>query len=293
MGTTLSMSPSYRKAALCDEAAQNSRNNKRSSVIGVLPWKRIVAVSARRKGSKKLPAGGGSQEESAVKVSFSLDGNLNLKKSQSYANLSVFTQVGGLNVANSKTTSDIAVSGALEDQDQDGSEGSKSSRRILVQASTSELLRSLGEFLCRRCYRLKRLSPGDPALWLRGVDRALLLQGWQEQAFISPPSVVFLYMLCRAVVSAEVGSERELRLELLTCLYLSYSYMGSEISYPLKPFLLQQDKEAFWDRCLEIIHCTSANMLKLNADPRFFTQVFADLKNESQRGEGERVTLDR
>ncbi|XP_017342028.1 cyclin-dependent kinase 5 activator 1 [Ictalurus punctatus] len=293
MGTTLSVSPGYRKAALCDEAAQNSRNTKRSSVIGVFPWKRIVAVSARRKGSKKLDAGGGSQEESAVRVSVSLDGNLNLKKSQSYANLSVFAQEGGLNVPNSKTTSDIAVSAALEDQDQDGSEGSRSSKRILVQASTSELLRSLGEFLCRRCYRLKRLSPGDPALWLHAVDRALLLQGWQEQAFISPPSMVFLYMLCRAVVSAEVGSERELRLELLTCLYLSYSYMGSEISYPLKPFLLQQDKDAFWDRCLQIIHCTSANMLKLNADPRYFTQVFADLKSESQRGEGERVLLDR
>ncbi|XP_053505298.1 cyclin-dependent kinase 5 activator 1-like [Ictalurus furcatus] len=293
MGTTLSVSPGYRKAALCDEAAQNSRNTKRSSVIGVFPWKRIVAVSARRKGSKKLDAGGGSQEESAVRVSVSLDGNLNLKKSQSYANLSVFAQEGGLNVPNSKTTSDIAVSTALEDQDQDGSEGSRSSKRILVQASTSELLRSLGEFLCRRCYRLKRLSPGDPALWLHAVDRALSLQGWQEQAFISPPSMVFLYMLCRAVVSAEVGSERELRLELLTCLYLSYSYMGSEISYPLKPFLLQQDKDAFWDRCLQIIHCTSANMLKLNADPRYFTQVFADLKSESQRGEGERVLLDR
>lgn len=293
MGTTLSVSPGYRKAVLRDEAAQNSRNTKRSSVIGVFPWKRIVAVSARRKGSKKLPVGGGSQEESTVRVSVSLDGNLNLKKSQSYANLSVFTQEGGLNVPNSKTTSDIAVSAALEDQDQDVSEGSRSSKRILVQATTSELLRSLGEFLCRRCYRLKRLSPGDPALWLRGVDRALLLQGWQEQAFISPPSVVFLYMLCRAVVSAEVGSEHELRLELLTCLYLSYSYMGSEISYPLKPFLLQQDREAFWDRCLQIIHCTSPNMLKLNADPHYFTQVFADLKGESQRMEGERVPLDR
>lgn len=293
MGTTLSVSPGYRKAALCDETAQNSRNTKRSSIIGVLPWKRIVAVSARRKGSKKLPVGEVSQEESAVRVSVSLNANLNLKKSQSYANLSAFTQEAGLNVPNSKTTTDITVSATHDDQDQDGSEGSRSSKRILVQASTSELLRSLGEFLCRRCYRLKRLSPGDPALWLRGVDRALLLQGWQEQAFISPPSVVFLYMLCRAVVSAEVGSERELRLELLTCLYLSYSYMGSEISYPLKPFLLQQDREAFWDRCLQIIHCTSANMLKLNADPRYFTQVFADLKNESQRGEGERVLLDR
>ena len=40
----------------------------------------------------------------------------------------------------------------------------------------------------------------------------------------------------------------------LACLYLSYSYMGNEISYPLKPFLVETDKERFWDRCVGIIN---------------------------------------
>ena len=40
----------------------------------------------------------------------------------------------------------------------------------------------------------------------------------------------------------------------LACLYLSYSYMGNEISYPLKPFLVETDKEKFWDRCVTIIN---------------------------------------
>ncbi|XP_077160289.1 uncharacterized protein LOC143820851 [Paroedura picta] len=154
-------------------------------------------------------------------------------------------------------------------------------RRVVVQASTSELLKCLGEFLCRRCYRLKRLSPGEPIAWLRGVDRALLLQGWQDEAFVTPANVVFVYLLCREAIEGDgVGSERELQAALLTCLYLAYSYMGHEISYPLKPFLVEASKDAFWARCLRIIRATSANMLRINADPHYFAQVFADLKSE-------------
>ncbi|XP_048367390.1 cyclin-dependent kinase 5 activator 2-like [Sphaerodactylus townsendi] len=156
-----------------------------------------------------------------------------------------------------------------------------SPRRVVVQASTGELLTCLGEFLSRRCYRLKRLSPGEPVLWLRGVDRSLLLQGWQDQAFVTPANVVFVYLLCREAIDGDlVASEHELQAALLTCLYLAYSYMGNEISYPLKPFLVEASKDTFWDRCLRIIDAMSAKMLRLNADPHYFTQVFADLKNE-------------
>ncbi|XP_041941264.1 cyclin-dependent kinase 5 activator 1-like [Alosa pseudoharengus] len=303
MGTVLSLSPSYRKAALFEDgpatvgpytAVQNSKNAKdkplkRQSLINILPWKRIVVVSAKRKGSKKLPSGD-SQEEGSV-------GHLNsqnLKKSQSCANLSSFAQdttvaaaaAAAAAIPTSKTTSNMvatakrtSLTGSVTGQ----SANAGTPKRVIVQASTSELLRSLGEFLCRRCYRLKRLSPADPVLWLRSVDRSLLLQGWQDQGFITPANVVFLYMLCRDVISAEVASERELQASLLTCLYLSYSYMGNEISYPLKPFLVEAEKEAFWDRCLEIINRMSTKMLQLNSDPHYFTQVFADLKNESQK----------
>nr|XP_056713147.1 cyclin-dependent kinase 5 activator 2-like [Euleptes europaea] len=160
-----------------------------------------------------------------------------------------------------------------------------SPRRVVVQASTGELLKCLGAFLCRRCYRLKQLPSGAAAAWLRGVDRSLLLQGWQEQAFVSPANVVFVYLLCREAIDGDrVGGEHELRAALLTCLYLAYSYMGHEISYPLKPFLVEGDKDAFWSRCLRIIGATSAQMLRINADPHYFTQVFADLKSEGDGG---------
>ncbi|XP_056265720.1 cyclin-dependent kinase 5 activator 1-like [Pseudoliparis swirei] len=328
MGTVLSLSPSYRKAALFEDgpaamghytAVQNSKNAKdataaaaagkslkRPSIISVLPWKRIVAVSAKRKGSKKLQADGGGKGSSpdghaVVAVDDSASDSRRLKKSQSCANLSVYSSsqdpsgpsgpstTTSTHLPTSKTLADVATAGAkknsLTSSGIKPTAAAGTPKRVIVQASTSELMRSLGEFLCRRCYRLKRLSPTDPVLWLRSVDRSLLLQGWQDQGFITPANVVFLYMLCRDVVSSEVASERELQASLLTCLYLSYSYMGNEISYPLKPFLVEAEKEAFWDRCLEIIERMSAKMLQINTDPHFFTQVFAELKNESKKEE--------
>ncbi|ELV10679.1 Cyclin-dependent kinase 5 activator 2 [Tupaia chinensis] len=48
------------------------------------------------------------------------------------------------------------------------------------------------------------------------------------------------------------------------------------------PFLVEPDKERFWQRCLRLIQRLSPQMLRLNADPHFFTQVFQDLKNEGE-----------
>ncbi|KAL3219889.1 hypothetical protein MRX96_005648 [Rhipicephalus microplus] len=128
------------------------------------------------------------------------------------------------------------------------------------------------------CKRLRDFQPGDAVLWLRTVDRSLLLQGWQDIAFINPANVVFLYMLVRELVDEDVTSERELQAVVLTCLYLSYAYMGNEISYPLKPFLVDENRDKFWDRCLQIIESLSSSMLRINSEPGFFTEVFSELK---------------
>lgn len=48
-----------------------------------------------------------------------------------------------------------------------------------LQASTSELLKCFGIFLRERCHRLRDFQAGDAIMWLRAVDRSLLLQGWQ------------------------------------------------------------------------------------------------------------------
>ena len=51
-----------------------------------------------------------------------------------------------------------------------------------------------------------------------------------------------------------------------------------QISYPLKPFLVGGSRERFWDRCVDMIGRLSGPMLRINSDPRFFTDVFTELK---------------
>lgn len=152
-------------------------------------------------------------------------------------------------------------------------------KKTVIQASTSELLKCLGNFLYNRCYKLRDFQPGDCIMWLRTVDRSLLLQGWQDIAFINPANVVFVYLLVRDCVDQNIVKETELQAVVLACLYLSYSYMGNEISYPLKPFLVETDKEKFWDRCVNIINKLSGSMLRINAEPSFFTEIFTELKS--------------
>ncbi|XP_017291818.1 cyclin-dependent kinase 5 activator 1 [Kryptolebias marmoratus] len=313
MGTVLSLSPGSRKPGFYQNQpgslsrypslssrslnSQKDRTLKRgqSIFLPALTWKRLVA-STKKKGTRKGPG-------SAAGLMDPLNNNNsiypkdpvlhlnreNVKKSLSCANLSSYEGPAGLGLGYGFGSGPGFGFGYPRTQQLSSlkkvPQGTSSPKRVIVQASTSELLRCLGDFLCCRCYRLKRLSPADPVLWLRAVDRSLLLQGWQDQAFVTPANVVFVYMLCRDVVDGDaVSSEHELQAVLLTCLYLSYSYMGNEISYPLKPFLVEAGKDAFWDRCLAIINATSAKMLRINADPHFFTQVFAELKSEGGCG---------
>ncbi|KAG5890343.1 hypothetical protein JTB14_002970 [Gonioctena quinquepunctata] len=151
-------------------------------------------------------------------------------------------------------------------------------KKTVIQASTSELLKCLGMFLHAKCYKLRDFQAGDAVMWLRTVDRSLLLQGWQDVAFINPANVVFVYMLVRDLVKSDIECEQDLQAVVLTCLYLSYSYMGNEISYPLKPFLVEDSKEKFWDRCLDIVDRLSSSMLRINAEPGYFTDIFSELK---------------
>ncbi|XP_043931152.1 cyclin-dependent kinase 5 activator 1-like [Protopterus annectens] len=307
MGTVLSLSPGSGKGRNPENksdfvggysAIPNSKNGKpekslkkHSVLISALTWKRLVAVSTKRKNAKKVNPNPGSQPKN---ISVEQLNNQNLKKSlqqqpgSDRKGLKRDHKPGPLPVPvptvpnqnqNSSQTGSKQLGSAKQ---QPTSRALYSPRRIIVQASTGELLRCLGEFICRRCYKLKDLSPNEPILWFRNVDRSLLLQGWQDQGFITPANLVFVYMLCREAIKDDINSESELQAAFLTSLYLAYSYMGNEISYPLKPFLVETNKEIFWERSLKVIDKMSAKMLQINADPHFFTQVFQDLKNEGE-----------
>jgi len=68
--------------------------------------------------------------------------------------------------------------------------------------------------------------------------RDLLTSGWQETSFVSDTSAIFVYaLLSHCVDEYRHLCVDELRTLVHVCLYLSYTYVGSEISYPLRPFI--------------------------------------------------------
>ncbi|XP_066533977.1 cyclin-dependent kinase 5 activator 1-like [Hoplias malabaricus] len=151
---------------------------------------------------------------------------------------------------------------------------------IYPDVSADDLIKFFGLFLCRRCSRIPGLRPTDPEMWLCSVDIRLVLYGWHREHFITPGSVVFLYMMCRDVVSAELTSLEELQAVLLTCLFISYCYICEENQIPLSYFVVTDTKEAFWRRTLDVINRLSAKMMRINTDPDYYAEVFAELRNE-------------
>ncbi|XP_007231533.3 cyclin-dependent kinase 5 activator 1-like [Astyanax mexicanus] len=147
----------------------------------------------------------------------------------------------------------------------------------------AELLDLLGEFLCRRCRRLRDLTPEVSTTWLRTVDMLLVVTRRQWKPFLCPGSVVFLYMLCRDSISAEVSSEDEMCAELLTCFYVACSYIGTKLGYPAHHFMLERNRQDFWKRTLDITTRMSHKMLLINISSQLFTQVLSDLKNRTDR----------
>lgn len=175
-------------------------------------------------------------------------------------------------------------------------------KKIVVQASTNDLLNCFAQFIGQQCTHLSRetyvnplcymnsnigkrikFEPEDTINWLRSADCALLIQGWQEIAFMNPVNVVFVYLLVRDTLkTAEtIRTVYDLQCNVMACLYLAFSYMGNEISYPLKPFLIEENRSIFWQRTCDLMSKLSGNMLRINQDPRYFTELFYELKSYS------------
>ncbi|XP_035444444.1 cyclin-dependent kinase 5 activator 1 [Spodoptera frugiperda] len=259
---------------ISEKTALEKNLKKHSLFINALSWKRFSTANNNK---KKLEC----KSKSVATFRAPLTDNAPLDRNKNVSVQGVYPRP----VPAPAPPPDVARANALNNNvvcyDKLASSGppAVAPRKTVIQASTSELLKCLGLFLHTRCHRLRDFQAGDAVMWLRTVDRSLLLQGWQDVAFINPANVVFVYMLVRELVDGErIGRPQELQAVVLTCLYLSYSYMGNEISYPLKPFLVEDSKDKFWDRCLLIVDRLSFNMLRINSEPGFFTEVFTELK---------------
>jgi hypothetical protein len=158
---------------------------------------------------------------------------------------------------------------------------SKQHSKVVIQASTNDLLRCLAHFVAKRCFYIKDLNASDCIQWIKNADRQLLLQGWQEIGFINPANIVFVYLLIRDTLNLNQNSIQtvnEFKCNLLSCLYLAFSYMGNEISYPLKPFIVEENRDVFWQRIIKLISQMSKSMLRVNQDTKYFTEIFNELK---------------
>ncbi|KAK3759808.1 hypothetical protein RRG08_041761 [Elysia crispata] len=292
MGTVLSLSPPSRRPLNEDinnhnygyEMLNNQKNvlgnvnmnvkeksfKKHSIFLSALSWKKFT-VNPKKKDKSLLKLSNSAYLNGSNKF----DSNCNIENFNLNNNFQKSVSCYNLKAAPDEPSAPVKTTSIKK------LERPATPERTVIQASTSELLKCLGEFLKRKCKRLRWFEPADAIMWLRAVDRSLLLQGWQDIAFINPANVVFIFLLVRDLPSSEMIHEVDLQAYVLTCLYLSYSYMGNEISYPLKPFLVEENKDRFWDRCLCVVNKHSSAMLRLNRDPGFFIDVFKELKTYS------------
>ena len=145
----------------------------------------------------------------------------------------------------------------------------------------TDLLQSLGAFVQKSCAHLLTVpSASEVAMWVRCADRALQLNGWTVNSFLIESHVVFTHkLLRRAFETFECRTLADVKELVLMCLYISYTYNANEISYPLRPFLVKQDRTIFWDKCTTLSLAASSDMLRLNQERRFYSDSLASLKS--------------
>ena len=144
----------------------------------------------------------------------------------------------------------------------------------------TDLLQTLGSFVQSHCTHLHTVpSASEVAMWVRCADRALQLNGWTINSFLLESHVVFTYMLiAKAFQQFNVRTLTDVKELVLMCLYISYTYNANEISYPLRPFLVKQDRASFWDKCTRLSLGASSEMLRLNQDHTYYHDTLTSLK---------------
>lgn len=147
----------------------------------------------------------------------------------------------------------------------------------------TDLLHCLGTYVHHECKGLlSRPTAPEVAMWIRCTDKALHLNGWTINSFLLESHVVFTFMLLQnAFEKFEVRTLTDAKELVLMCLYISYTYNANEISYPLRPFLVKQDRVGFWSKCTELSLDSSSDMLRINRDNIYYSELVHHLRSYS------------
>ena len=142
-------------------------------------------------------------------------------------------------------------------------------------------LQCLGAYVRLHCADVPmKPSVHDIASWVTCSDKALQLNGWTINCFLLESHVVFTFMLLeKALNKYTCRTLADIKELVLMCLYISYTYNANEISYPLRPFLVKQDRSSFWSKCIELSVSSSSDMLRLNQDSDFYSLKRSTLKS--------------
>lgn len=107
---------------------------------------------------------------------------------------------------------------------------------------------------------------------VHNIDNSLC-EGWDDEPFLSSYNLVFLFLLLKHSVPVTAWEN-----QFLACLYLAYCYMGCAISYPLRPFLPENEsRDRFVARVLDIANACSDTMLASNLRPAVLRDALAEL----------------
>lgn len=146
----------------------------------------------------------------------------------------------------------------------------------------TDLLHCLGNYVNHQCRGLlSRPTAPEVAMWIRCTDKALQLNGWTVNSFLLESHVVFTYCLLQLAferLNFNIRTLTDAKELVLMCLYISYTYNANEISYPLRPFLVKQDRVSFWSKCTELSFASSRTMLTLNRDRSYYKDCLSQLK---------------
>ncbi|KAJ8011711.1 hypothetical protein DPEC_G00061080 [Dallia pectoralis] len=277
MDVTTAISKSEKTGVSVDNfvEVQARKSSKNKTDKRYLPWRRT-----KKKSSKKVQANDIDLNKKNLEPS-KPSSNLPKKLSNSTLEQGTSTLITCSNNATFTIhKAQVSNSNVAPEPPQTGIILDPNSPKTTLRMQTSELLGCLGNFLCRHCPLIEDLWFMNLVQWLEKVDCYLLEYGYHSKSFITPSNLVFLYMLCREAVSSELTTLDELQVVVLTCMYITCTYIGSETGYPLRPFLVETCKETFWERCLSIMNKRSGDMLRINTDPDFLYEVFTDLKKE-------------
>lgn len=170
-------------------ALEKNNFKKHSLFINALSWKRFSTAASTKK-KQQLDNKNNLKAAAAYKPPLLVDNNKNIHKA-----IACYYPKDNLNTANnndklvskpslppappSAPPAVVLVPASAQARPQSVPIAVGAPRKTVIQASTSELLKCLGLYLHCKCRKLKDFQAGDAVMWLRTVDRSLLLQGWQ------------------------------------------------------------------------------------------------------------------